>query len=149
MGKYEGKGEFIWKDNVKYIGDFKDNKMKGQGELIWTNGDSYKGGFDDGKFEGFGIETKNNKIYEGNFKNDLYEGKGIRKYPNGDRYEGDFHEGFFEGKGIWYYSDESRLEAVWVKGKKNGIAKKYMKNGDIYEITYENVEKIDIRKLPH
>ena len=95
--------------------------------MIWSKGGIYKGHFVNGKCEGYGIETKKDgKIYEGNFKNDLYEGKGIKKYPNEERYKVDFHEGFFEGNGIWYYWDNSKLEGISKKGKKDGKAKKTM-----------------------
>ena len=54
-----------------------------------------------------------------------------------------------DGKGIWFYNDKSKLEAIWIKGKKNGTAKKIMENGDIYEINYVNGEKKDIIKLEY
>ena len=52
-----------------------------------------------------------------------------------------------EGKGTWFYQDKSKLEANWKKGKKNGIAKKIMPNGDEYEIMYNNGIKGDIKKI--
>jgi hypothetical protein len=40
------------------------------------------------------------------------------------------------------------LEGNWIKGKKDGKAKKTMANGDVFEITYKNGEKIDVKPLP-
>ena len=42
MGKYDGEGEFTWKDGMKYIGQFKENKIQGKGKWIWPNGDTYE-----------------------------------------------------------------------------------------------------------
>ena len=52
-----------------------------------------------------------------------------------------------EGNGTWFYIDKSKLEAVQKKGKKDGKAKKIMKNEDIYEINYKNGEKGEIKKI--
>ena len=52
-----------------------------------------------------------------------------------------------EGKGIWFYIDKSKLEAVWKKGKKDGKAIKTLANGEKYEITYNNGEKGEIKKI--
>ena len=66
-----------------------------------------------------------------------------------EKYEGNFHKGLFDGNGTWYYSDKSKLEGFWKKGKKDGKAKKIFENGDTYEITYKDGEKIDVKPLPH
>lgn len=71
----------------------------------------------------------------------------MRSFPNGEKYEGFFHEGYMEGKGTWFYIDKSKLEAVWKKGKKDGKARKTLPNGDVYEITYKNGEKGEIKKI--
>jgi len=54
MGEFcEGKGELIWDNGIKSIGDFKNNKMEGKGKMIWKNEDEYEGDFINGKFECF------------------------------------------------------------------------------------------------
>ena len=42
-GKWEGKGEFRFKDGSNYIGDFKENYLDGSGVYNWVDGRSYNG----------------------------------------------------------------------------------------------------------
>ena len=44
-----GKGELIWKDGRKYIGNYENDKKHGQGEFHWSDGRIYKGEWAHGK----------------------------------------------------------------------------------------------------
>jgi len=38
-----GKGEFIWSDGRKYVGDYNNDKKHGLGLFIWPDGKKYDG----------------------------------------------------------------------------------------------------------
>lgn len=38
-----GKGEYIWADARKYVGDWLDNKLHGKGIYTWPDGRKYEG----------------------------------------------------------------------------------------------------------
>lgn len=38
-----GIGEYIWSDNRKYKGEWRNNKMHGKGEFMWPDGKRYVG----------------------------------------------------------------------------------------------------------
>ena len=106
--KFEGKGILYYENgNKHYEGNFVNNKFEGKGIIYYENGDiGYEGDFENDKSEGKGIFYYENGIkgYEGDFVNNKFEGKGILYYENGDiNYEGDFVNNKFEGKGILYY----------------------------------------------
>lgn len=44
-----GKGTFIYPEDMKYVGDFKGGKPNGQGTLTLPGGDKYVGEFEDGE----------------------------------------------------------------------------------------------------
>ena len=50
----EGEGVFIWPDNRKYKGEYKNGKKHGYGIYEWPDGRLYKGKWKDGKQEGDG-----------------------------------------------------------------------------------------------
>lgn len=51
-----GKGELIWKDGRKYIGNYENDKKHGQGEFHWSDGRIYKGEWAHGKQHGIGVQ---------------------------------------------------------------------------------------------
>jgi len=56
--------------NIKYTGEWKDNKKHGKGKLTWTN--------------------EKRKQYTGDFVNDKFYGVGELILANGDTYNGNF-----------------------------------------------------------
>ena len=77
---YNGKViEYFENGNIKYQGDYKNNKRDGKGILYYEIG---------------------NKYYDGDFKLNKFDGKGISFYKNGiKQYEGDLKLGKWDGKG--------------------------------------------------
>ena len=69
-GLKHGKGIYYYKNgNIKYDGDFVNDKYEGNGKYIWEDG----------------------QYYIGEWKNGLRNGKGIYYYSNGNiKYEGDW-----------------------------------------------------------
>jgi len=45
-GKFEGKGEYRFKNGDRFTGNFKDGKSQGLGQIIYENGNTYEGEID-------------------------------------------------------------------------------------------------------
>ena len=44
-----GKGEIVWKDGRKYVGDYQHDKKHGYGIFEWNDGRRYEGNWKNGK----------------------------------------------------------------------------------------------------
>lgn len=72
----DGMGVFIWPDNRKYTGEYKDDKKEGYGIFEWADKRKYKGYWSNGKQHGEG-EFFNPK--EGVWKKGIWnDGKRVR-----------------------------------------------------------------------
>jgi len=49
------KGEYVWHDKRKYVGEWKNNKMDGKGEFVWADGRSYIGEYKEDVKHGHGL----------------------------------------------------------------------------------------------
>ena len=88
-GKYEN-GKYIWEDGKYYIGQEKNGLRNGKGIEYYKNGNiKYEGDFVNDKFEGNGKYIwEDGEYYIGQEKNGLRNGKGIEYYKNGNiKYE--------------------------------------------------------------
>ena len=141
-GKKEGKGIIYYKNgNIMYEGDFVNNKKEGNGKYFYKNGPYYIGQFKNGKMNGNGIiYSKNgNIIYEGDFVNNKKEGNGNYFYKNGPYYIGSFKSGKRNGKGIIYYKNGNIMyEGDFINGKLDGNGKLVYKNGPYYIGQFKN-----------
>ena len=119
------KGELLFKNKFKYIGDFNNNIPNNKG-IIYNFSEKYiyEGDFVDGIMEGNGIiKYPDGTWYEGQFKNDKYEGKGKIMFKNGGSYEGDFKNNLMNGKGKYIYPDGKIFEGDFQNGIKHGFGK--------------------------
>ena len=94
-GKYI-KGKYVYEDDKYYIGEFKDNIPNGKGIKYYKNGNiKYEGDFINDKREGNGKYIyEDGEYYIGEWKNNFRHGKGIMYYKNGNiKCEGDFING--------------------------------------------------------
>jgi hypothetical protein len=72
----DGMGVFVWPDNRKYTGEYKDDKKEGYGIFEWADKRKYKGYWSNGKQHGEG-EFFNPK--EGAWKKGIWnDGKRVR-----------------------------------------------------------------------
>ena len=97
--KYKKK---IYDNGDYYIGEMLNDKAHGKGILYYKNGNiKYDGDFVNDKFEGNGKYIwENGNYYIGQWLNDKRHGKGILYYKNGNiKYDGDFVNGECEGNG--------------------------------------------------
>lgn len=68
-----GTGLYIFRDNARYEGSFRNYKLHGNGKLTYANGDRYEGGFKNGQFHGIGtLHRNNNPKMEGYWQNGVF-----------------------------------------------------------------------------
>ena len=168
-GLKNGRGTLYYRNNqIKYVGDFVNDKFEGQGRYNWEDCEYYIGQFINGLKNGKGtIYYEDNSIkYKGDFVNDKYEGQGkyiwkngyyyIGPYLNGKRkgrgtlydrngsvkYEGDFSNDNYEGQGKYVWENGDYYIGQFLNGKCHGSGKKYKKNNFlIYDGNYFNGKK--------
>jgi len=122
---YEGKwlrnnlkeGVVTYKNNDKYVGNFKCNEKTNLGIMSYANKDKYQGDWQDGKKHGLGkITFSNLDVYEGEFFSDEITGHGTMKYAGGNKYTGQWLNGkpcgkgelSIKNKGIVKWNDDDR-----------------------------------------
>jgi hypothetical protein len=72
-GRKHGEGEYIYKTNLKYEGEYKGGEKEGKGRVSFYDQDLV--------------------IYDGNWKNGVPEGDGVKYDQNGRKIATLFHEG--------------------------------------------------------
>lgn len=82
-----------WIQNMKYIGDWKENGKNGFGVQVYGNKDRYEGIWEDNMRNGQGTFWKYEggrlrREYTGDYKNDRKNGRGTMFYSNNNRYDG-------------------------------------------------------------
>ena len=93
MERQMEKGKKIYEDGKYYIGQLKNDYRHGKGILYYKNGNiKYEGDFVENKFGGNGkLILEDGQYYIGQFKDGFKHGKGIEYYSNGIiKYEGEF-----------------------------------------------------------
>lgn len=114
-------------DKYIYEGDFINGVMEGDGIIKYSDGTSYEGQFKNDKYQGKGIIIfKNGGSYEGEFNNNLIHGKGKYIYPGGKIYEGDFQNGMKHGFGKISWSENKYFEGFWINNRQHGEGKYYL-----------------------
>ncbi len=64
------KGQYIYRDGTRYVGDFTGGKPKGKGTVFYANGDKYVGAWDVNRPHGDGIlYFKNGRVLQANWEN--------------------------------------------------------------------------------
>ena len=141
-GKKEG-NKILYENGEYYIGEEKEGKRHGKGTLYNKyNNIKYEGDWVEDKYEGKGklIEVADCKYYIGEFKKGKKQGNGIDYYGDEKKYyEGDYNEDLKEGNGKRVYDNENYYIGEWKKDKEHGKGKLYEKNNKIiYEGNFFN-----------
>ena len=135
-GIRQGKGILYDQNgNIKYEGEFVNDKFEGNGKYIWENGEYYIGQLVFDLKCGKGkLYDKNNRIkYDGEFANDFFEGKGKYNLENDEYYIGQGSKGYKNGQGILYYKNGTIKYIVdFVNNKIEGKGKFIYENGEYY-----------------
>ena len=132
--KRAGKGKFYWENGSYYIGEWANDLKHGKGKLFYKNGNiQYEGDFIAGKFNGNGTYTwEDGEYYIGQFYNGLKYGKGIVYTKKGEViYDGDFVDDKYEGKGKYVWKDGKYYIGEFSNDLRHGKGKEYYKNGDV------------------
>jgi len=167
-----GHGTFIYPDNAKYKGQFKDGKWHGSGTFnlgaIEVHGkdvinDDYILGIDKRYKHGllFHHHHLSGRLYReggkpmeyiGEFKNGVFDGHGTITFPNFDKYKGQFKNGLPDGQGTYIFHGGKKYVGKMKKGaiKGKGImtypdGKKYIglfKERQVFALKYATEEDL-------
>ncbi len=128
-----------YRNNVRYEGQFLNDKKCGKGQIMFISGDEYIGEFQDNKFNGFGrYKWKNGEEYIGNYLNGKFHGEGFHKWGNNEYYKGQFVNGIRQGKGEIGFNGGKKIIANFGKGKPHGIGIYYDSQGNQCKIEFDN-----------
>jgi hypothetical protein len=138
-GLLNGKGIFYNGKGDKYVGDFVDSRKQGKGEYI-TENIKYIGEFNNNKMDGKGKIKflKEGHEYQGEFYNNQINGNGIFKWNNGDIYEGEMQDGKMHGVGKYKFSNGLVYEGRYNNGLKDGHGKLIYPDGKVIELEFIN-----------
>ncbi|OMJ73566.1 hypothetical protein SteCoe_27731 [Stentor coeruleus] len=137
-----GQGVQYYED-AKYVGNFKNNLRHGNGDYIWKNEWVYKGQWDEGKCSGMGKIYKPGGIlfFDGFFNNFMRTGKGIQ-YNNNGKYEGNFKNNKANGFGVYTWKSGVKFEGNWIEGKRNGPGIVYCNDDVVVKIDQWNDDEV-------
>ena len=139
-GKYNGKGELVIKNKLKFSGEFLDDIPNGEGKLEnFVDNTVYTGYVLNNLKEKKGIlNYEDGTKYEGEFKNDKFDGQGILTFPDGRKYEGQFKNNKIDGKGKFTWSDGKIYEGEYEDFMRNGNGKYFWDDNKYYEGQWTN-----------
>lgn len=141
------KGDFVnglrhgfgkdYRKNLKYEGEFKNDKKCGKGQIIFNSGDEYIGEFSDNKFNGYGrYKWKNGEEYIGYYLDGKFHGEGLHKWGKNEYYKGQFVNGVRQGKGEIGFDGGKKIKVNFVKGKPHGIGEYYHDKGNKLKVEF-------------
>jgi hypothetical protein len=127
-GVAEGFGELYENDELRYIGEFADNKYNGIGTLF--DGEKrYYGNFENNSFHGEGTLTNvvngSQFKYIGAFKNGVKSGSGSLYRDGMIVYEGGFADNTYDGQGKEYLDGVLIYDGGFLAGRFNGDGTEY------------------------
>jgi len=118
-----GKGEYIWKNGQRYVGEFRDNKINGTGTVYFINGN----------------------VYTGEWKDEAMSGKGEYTWKNGQRYVGEFRDNKINGTGTMYFVDGNVYSGEWKDEKMSGKGELCLANSSRPPVPFDN-GRYDLRE---
>ena len=128
-----------YRNNMRYEGEFLNDKKCGKGQIMFSSGDEYKGEFKDNKFNGYGrYKWKNGEEYIGYYLNGKFNGEGLHKWGINEYYKGEFINGIRQGKGEIGFSGGKKIIINFNKGKPHGIGIYFDEKGNQYNIEFDN-----------
>ena len=123
FNKMHGYGKLYNNNNIKYIGNYKNQYKHGYGKSYFTNNNiQYKGMWKNELSDGYGTSYYKNGTcaYKGQFVNNKFHGKGKSYYMSGDiAYDGEFSNNLRHGYGTSYSHDGYVMHrGFWSNGKR-------------------------------
>ena len=137
-----GNGEYYYykmamngkfKENGKYIGQFRQSLRNGRGVYTLPNGNTYEGEFLNNIPNGYGIfRWKEGSLYDGPWRDGKRHGAtGVLLSSDGFRYEGSWVDNSMEGRGVATYPRGQVYDGTWVRGKREGRGTIKFTNGAV------------------
>jgi len=136
---------------IRFEGEFKENKKEGVGRIWWSNGDRYVGDWKRDSKDGFGFMLwENGDRYEGHWKNDLRDGPNAKySYANGGLFRGEYRSDERDGSGVFIWPDGDLFRGNWKSGGRNGKGVLVTMDGNVVEQTWNESPYINYsEKLP-
>lgn len=108
--------------NLKYSGNFVNEKREGFGTFFYSNGDRYEGEWIAGDPYGKGTYYYNNgNSWTGTWNKDTkVSGNGYIYFNDGSYYCGNLNNELFDGNGVFVTSDGCKFEGSFIKGQRHG-----------------------------
>lgn len=118
---------------IRFEGEWKENKKNGVGRIWWSNGDRYLGDWSNDSKDGYGyMMWENGDMYEGGWKSDLRDGTNCKYlYSNGGIYQGGYCNDERHSDGAFIWPDGERFVGKWKAGGRFGKGILYTKNGAV------------------
>ncbi len=114
----DGHGSMIWRNQLKYTGDFKHKFAHGKGRIDYPKGGYYEGEFKWGYPHGEGIEVNaSGRKWEGHFSYGERDGDGILTLPDGTVMKGAYSNKKMNGEWQITYSSGQQVTVTYVDGK--------------------------------
>jgi hypothetical protein len=132
----------LTKEELIYVGDFKEDMAHGDGEITFIDGSSYKGQFaysqpdgvgvyelangfvyrgelSGGYFSGWGSKchTETMECFTGRFVSDAFTGVGVHQSATGEVMLGIFEDGLLNGYGVVFLDGDEIVFGTFKKGK--------------------------------
>ena len=155
MGEIHGVGVCYYQDGSRYRGEWAHRLPHGKGSRYFPNGQKRTGHWKrgvpvgaDGRFESLANQESYLasivKIQTGCLQGNCQNGKGTYAYSDGSRYEGYFFRGKPGGQGTFYYPNGDRYVGQMFRGLRHGSGQLYHENGKINKGPWEHGEPLNM-----
>ncbi|MEL7122001.1 MAG: caspase family protein [Bacteroidota bacterium] len=148
-GEIHGSGVCIYPDGSKYEGEWKNRFYHGNGTLTYANGKTRSGLWE----KGYAIKDINGKqlgiersfqvaVQSGCLSGNCIDGEGIKAYTDGSRYEGRFRKGKPSGFGTFYFPNGAQYSGGFKDGVEHGRGRYIHTDGTVIAGDWTYGEKL-------
>ena len=149
--KFNGHGVATFKDQHKFVGEFKDGKPHGKGTLfdsdgsminqgLWTDGIFQFSAFQSVTYKGQGTYTYAGNKYVGDWMNGMFNGQGTFILASGGKYVGEFKDNKYNGQGS-LYALNGRIVVAGVWNNDNFVRSDSVQQASLAELNASTCKK--------
>ncbi len=114
----DGHGSMVWRNQLKYEGDFKHKFAHGRGRIDYPKGGYYEGAFKWGYPHGQGVEVNaSGQKWEGHFSYGERDGEGTLTLPDGTIMKGAYSNKKMNGEWQITYPSGQQVTVKYMDGK--------------------------------